>query len=95
MGRDYAVGDIHGCFSELAPGLEALGLGSSVHRLFWGTWSTAAGLRAMLEWLNKPSSNAVCGNYDFASRRHWCNDWAKTQPPCELPFPCRRPSIRS
>ena len=34
VGRDFAVGDIHGCFTELQRGLEAIGFDPSTDRLF-------------------------------------------------------------
>jgi len=34
VGRDFAVGDIHGCFSHLRRSLEAIGFDASVDRLF-------------------------------------------------------------
>ena len=33
-GRDFAVGDIHGCFSHLSRSLEAIGFDAAVDRLF-------------------------------------------------------------
>ena len=34
VGRDFAVGDIHGCFTELQRGLDAIGFDPSTDRLF-------------------------------------------------------------
>ena len=57
-GRDFAVGDIHGCFSDLARGLKAIGFDEKADRLFSvgdlvdrGPESTHA-----LEWLASPIS---------------------------------------
>lgn len=33
-GRDWAVGDIHGCFTELQQGLDGIGFDATVDRLF-------------------------------------------------------------
>jgi serine/threonine protein phosphatase 1 len=70
-GRDFAVGDIHGCFSDLDRGLKAIGFDEKTDRLFSvgdlvdrGPESTQA-----LEWLDKPWFHAICGNHDFLTWR--------------------------
>jgi serine/threonine protein phosphatase 1 len=71
LGRDFAVGDIHGCFSALARGLKSIGFQPEVDRLFSvgdlvdrGPESAQA-----LEWLDKPWFHAICGNHDFMTWR--------------------------
>lgn len=34
VGRDFAMGDIHGCFTELQRGLDAIGFDAGTDRLF-------------------------------------------------------------
>ena len=71
VGRDFAVGDIHGCFAHLSRSLEAIGFDASADRLFSvgdlvdrGPESTQA-----LQWLDKPWFHAICGNHDFVTWR--------------------------
>ena len=70
-GRDFAVGDIHGCFSDLSCGLKKIGFDEKSDRLFSvgdlvdrGPESARA-----LEWLAKPWFHAICGNHDFMTWR--------------------------
>ena len=65
-GRDFAVGDIHGCFSMLQKALSDLAFDESRDRLFSvgdlvdrGPESDAA-----LDWLDKPWFHAVRGNHE-------------------------------
>ena len=66
-GRDFAVGDIHGCFSHLSRSLEAIGFDASVDRLFSVGDLVDRGPESdqVLEWLDKPWFQAICGNHDF------------------------------
>ena len=66
-GRDFAVGDIHGCFSHLRRSLEAIGFDASVDRLFSVGDLVDRGPESdqVLEWLAKPWLFAICGNHDF------------------------------
>ena len=66
-GRDFAVGDIHGCFSHLSRSLEAIGFDASVDRLFSVGDLVDRGPESdqVLEWLARPWFFAVCGNHDF------------------------------
>lgn len=74
-GRDYIVGDIHGCFSKLQCKLDAIGFNPSKgDRLFSvgdlvdrGPESLAA-----LDWLEKPWFHAVQGNHEDMAIR-WPN----------------------
>lgn len=71
LGRDFAVGDIHGAFADLRRALDAIGFDEHRDRLFSvgdlvdrGPESEAA-----LEWLDRPWFQAVCGNHDFMTWR--------------------------
>lgn len=74
-GRDYIVGDIHGCFTKLQSKLDAIGFNSNKgDRLFSvgdlvdrGPESLAA-----LDWLEKPWFYAVQGNHEDMAIR-WPN----------------------
>lgn len=70
-GRDFAVGDIHGCFSHLSRSLEAIGFDASVDRLFSVGDLVDRGPEShlVLEWLAKPWFHAICGNHDFMTWR--------------------------
>ncbi len=70
-GRDFAVGDIHGCFSDLSRGLKAIGFDESVDRLFSVGDLVDRGPQSdkALEWLDKPWFHAICGNHDFMAWR--------------------------
>lgn len=66
LGRDFIVGDIHGCFSDLEDVLAQAGFDKSVDRLFSvgdlidrGPDSVAA-----LRYLKEPWFFAVCGNHE-------------------------------
>ena len=72
VGRDYIVGDIHGCFSRLQAHLDQLGFDTDVDRLFSvgdlvdrGPESAQA-----LEWLDKPWFHAVRGNHEQMAIDH-------------------------
>ena len=71
LGRDYAVGDIHGCFSDLARSLEAIGFDPSVDRLFSVGDLVDRGPESgqVLQWLDKPWFHSICGNHDFMAWR--------------------------
>ena len=70
-GRDWAVGDIHGQYTELRCGLKVIGFDPGVDRLFAvgdlvdrGPESAEA-----LVWLDEPWFHAICGNHDFMAWR--------------------------
>ena len=75
-GRDFAVGDIHGCFSHLRRSLEAIGFDASVDRLFSVGDLVDRGPESeqVLEWLDKPWFFAVMGNHDFLTFRSALGD---------------------
>lgn len=69
LGKDYVVGDIHGCFSKLQDELDEIGFDESKDRLFSvgdlvdrGTESEDA-----INWLAKPWFHAVRGNHEQMS----------------------------
>ncbi|WP_454694120.1 metallophosphoesterase [Achromobacter aegrifaciens] len=72
LGRDFAVGDLHGHFSRLQQSLDQLGFDPTRDRLFSvgdlvdrGPESEAA-----LEWLARPWFHAVQGNHEDYAIRH-------------------------
>ena len=72
VGRDFAVGDIHGCFTELQRGLDAIGFDPSTDRLFSVGDLVDRGPEShlALRWLDKPWFHGICGNHDFMAWRH-------------------------
>lgn len=71
-GRDFIVGDIHGCFTKLTQELIAIGFNCDNDRLFSvgdlvdrGSESELA-----LDWLEKPWFNAVLGNHEQMAIMH-------------------------
>lgn len=65
-GRDYAVGDIHGCFTELRKALAAIKFDPARDRLFSVGDLVDRGPESdkVLEWLEYPWFHAVRGNHD-------------------------------
>lgn len=65
-GRDFAVGDIHGCFSRLQAHLDAIGFNPECDRLFSVGDLVDRGPESdlALEWLDKPWFHAVRGNHE-------------------------------
>jgi serine/threonine protein phosphatase 1 len=66
VGRDFAVGDIHGYFTRLHAALEADRFNVLVDRLFSVGDLIDRGPECpdALDWLDKPWFHAVCGNHD-------------------------------
>ncbi len=66
VGRDFAVGDIHGCFRLLERELDAVGFNKSTDRLFSVGDLVDRGPDSdrSLEWLAKPWFHAVRGNHE-------------------------------
>ena len=66
VGRDIAVGDIHGHFSKLQKALDAIEFNPEVDRLFSVGDLVDRGpeSREAIKWINKPWFHAVCGNHD-------------------------------
>jgi len=67
QGRDFAVGDIHGCFSALQCALDSIQFKPEHDRLFSVGDLVDRGPEShlVLEWLNRPWFHAICGNHDF------------------------------
>ena len=70
-GRDMAVGDIHGSFSALQRGLEAIAFDPAVDRLFSVGDLVDRGPESdqVLQWLDKPWFHAIGGNHDLLAWR--------------------------
>lgn len=65
-GNDYAVGDIHGCFSQVRQGLEKISFNYKTDRLFCVGDLIDRGPESQhaLEWLQQPWFHAVRGNHE-------------------------------
>lgn len=65
-GRDFVVGDIHGCFSLLTLAMDAVGFDPSKDRLFSVGDLVDRGPESadVLDWLAKPWFHAVRGNHE-------------------------------
>lgn len=72
VGKDYVVGDIHGCFSKLRSSLEAIDFNTETDRLFSVGDLIDRGEESELvcDWIGKPWFNAVRGNHDDFAIRH-------------------------
>lgn len=66
VGRDFAVGDIHGCFTALSEALDDLGFNYNTDRLFSVGDLVDRGPESNLatEWLKYPWFHAVRGNHE-------------------------------
>lgn len=67
LGRDFAVGDIHGSFTALQQALDHIGFDTCKDRLFSVGDLVDRGPESeqVLDWLDKPWFHAICGNHDF------------------------------
>lgn len=74
LGRDFAVGDIHGYFSRLSVALDSVGFDPAADRLFAVGDLVDRGpeCNQVLDWLAKPWFHSVQGNHDDMARR-WPN----------------------
>lgn len=65
-GRDYAVGDVHGCFDLLKSALAHINFDSTVDRLFsvGDLIDRGPNSEKVCEWLNQPWFHAVRGNHE-------------------------------
>lgn len=70
-GRDFAVGDIHGCFSKLDAALRKVRFSPAHDRLFAVGDLVDRGPESalVLEWLVQPWFHSVCGNHDLMTWR--------------------------
>lgn len=71
-GRDYVVGDIHGCFSKLQLALDEIAFDPELDRLFSVGDLVDRGLENELvtDWIAKPWFHPVRGNHDDFAIRH-------------------------
>lgn len=71
-GRDFAVGDIHGCFSALERALLDIGFDDEKDRLFSVGDLVDRGPESerALEWIGKPWFHAVQGNHEDMAIRY-------------------------
>jgi len=72
VGRDFVVGDIHGCFSRLTESLYSVGFDGEKDRLFSVGDLVDRGIESHLvcDWIAKPWFHAVRGNHDDFAIRH-------------------------
>jgi len=70
-GRDFAVGDIHGCFDKLEIALQAIRFSPSRDRLFSVGDLVDRGPQsaAVLDWLQRPWFHAIRGNHELMTWR--------------------------
>lgn len=76
IGRDFAVGDIHGHFTLLQQALDAIGFDPTVDRLFSVGDLVDRGpeCEQVLKWLDKPWFHPVRGNHDdYVCRYDTCD----------------------
>ena len=66
VGRDFAVGDIHGCFSALQTALDAIGFSPVTDRLFCAgdLVDRGPGSHLVVDWLDKPWFFSTKGNHE-------------------------------
>lgn len=71
-GRDYVVGDVHGCFTRLQAELDKIGFDPAKDRLFSVGDLVDRGPESeqVLEWLDKPWFHAVRGNHEQMAIDH-------------------------
>ena len=76
VGRDFAVGDIHGCFRALKDALDSIGFSADKDRLFCVGELVDRGPESdqVLHWLDRPWFHAICGNHDFMAWRSALGD---------------------
>lgn len=75
-GRDFAVGDIHGCFTALQQSLVSIGFDTNVDRLFAMGDLIDRGPEShqATTWLDYPWFQSVCGNHEFMAIKSATND---------------------
>ncbi|MFT8274560.1 metallophosphoesterase [Kerstersia gyiorum] len=75
-GRDFAVGDIHGCFSKLNAALRKVRFAPERDRLFAVGDLVDRGPESaqVIEWLSLPWFHSVCGNHDLMIWRYALGD---------------------
>lgn len=97
LGRDIAVGDIHGYFTKLQSSLDSIDFNPEVDRLFSvgdlvdrGPESNQA-----IKWLNKPWFHAVRGNHDDYVCRYDSNEIGKWSTTAGKWFSSMAPNLQS
>lgn len=72
VGRDFVVGDLHGCFATLEVALNGIGFNPAIDRLFSVGDLVDRGEESerALEWLAKPWFHAVRGNHEQMAIDH-------------------------
>jgi len=87
--RTIIVGDIHGCYDELAALLDKVGAGADDSIIATGDLIVKGeGNRRVLDlFMSDARFSAVLGNHDRAILRYWRGETAKLKPKQEL---CRR-----
>ncbi len=72
QGRDFVVGDIHGCFTRLTFALGEIDFDHTVDRLFsvGDLIDRGSESEMVTEWIGKPWFHAVRGNHDDFAIRH-------------------------
>ena len=75
-GRDFAVGDIHGCFNRLQQLLDGIGFDRATDRLFslGDLVNRGPDSQQALHWLDQPWFHAISGNHDFMIWRDGLGD---------------------
>jgi predicted phosphodiesterase len=88
-GRTIIVGDIHGCYDELAALLDKVGAGADDSVIATGDLIVKGeGNRRVLDlFMSDARFSAVLGNHDRAILRYWRGETAKLKSKQEL---CRR-----
>lgn len=76
QGRDFAVGDIHGCFSKLDAALRRVRFSPDTDRLFAVGDLVDRGPESaqVLNWLAQPWFHSVCGNHEVMTWRRASGD---------------------
>ncbi len=80
-GRDFAVGDVHGCFTALQSALDSIGFSPTHDRLFCMGDLVDRGPESRLaeEWLEQPWFASTMGNHDLMA-----SDYALGAPNCSF-----------
>lgn len=80
-GRDFVVGDIHGCFTDLEKELAGIGFDESCDRLFSVGDLADRGPESerALEWLKKPWFFPVLGNHEDMFLQCWSDKTAPAE----------------
>jgi serine/threonine protein phosphatase 1 len=76
-GRDFVVGDIHGCFGQLQDELNILNFDAEKDRLFCVGDLVDRGPESedVVKWLNKPWLHSVRGNHEQMAIETFRGDW--------------------